>query len=155
MAETQSQDVQFEIRKIYLKDLSYESPLSPGIFARQDAKPEIDIQLQVSDQALSADNGIYEVVLTITATAKTDAETFFLIEVQQGGIFEIRGLPEGELKKALHIACPNVILPFAREAVSDMAIRGGFPQLLINPVNFEALYHQKEQQASAAEQPTH
>jgi preprotein translocase subunit SecB len=95
---------------------------------------------------LNKETGFYEVVLTMTVTAKSDDQTTFLIEAQQAGVFEITGVSDEELPLALEVACPNALLPFAREAVSDFVAKGGFPQLLINPVNFEALYLQKQQQ---------
>ena len=141
--ETPQEDVTFEIKKLYLKDLSFESPLSPVVFTRGELEPNMEIQLQVAHTLLDKDSGIYDVVLTITVTAKSESETLFLVEVLQAGIFEINGVPESEIPFALEIACPNVLLPFAREAISDVATKGGFPQLLINPINFEALYQQR------------
>lgn len=150
MAEESSQEnVTFDIKKLYLKDISFESPLSPMVFTHGDIEPNIEINLQVGHALLEKDSSIYDVILTITVTAKNDSDTLFLIEVLQGGIFEIRGVPENELPFALEIACPNVLLPFAREAISDIATKGGFPQLLINPINFEALYHQRLEEAAA------
>ncbi|MFC1664472.1 protein-export chaperone SecB, partial [Pseudomonadota bacterium] len=135
--EPTQENVTFEIKKLYLKDLSFESPLAPVVFTRGELEPNMEIQLQVGQTLLDKDSGVYDVVLTITVTAKSDTETLFLIEVLQAGIFEISGVPEEELPFALEIACPNVLLPFAREVISDVATKGGFPQLLINPINFE------------------
>lgn len=151
--ESSEKNVTFDIKKLYLKDLSFESPLSPVVFTRGELEPNMEVQLQVSHSLLDVENGIYDVVLTLTVTAKSDSETLFLIEALQAGIFEINGVPENELPLALGIACPNVLLPFAREAISDIATKGGFPQLLINPINFEAVYQQRlaEEEAGKGE----
>lgn len=141
-AENEQSNVQFEIRKIYLKDASLESPQSPNIFLKLETSPNIDININISENKLSAD-GYYDVILSVTVNAKFEDQTAFLCEVQQGGVFSISGLPEEELPLALNIACPNVLLPFAREAISDLITKAGFPQLLLSPVNFEALYHKK------------
>jgi preprotein translocase subunit SecB len=132
----------FTLQKVYVKDASFESPMSPNIFTRQVA-PEIEIQLNVMHEPIAED--VYEVVLTITATARHEKDTVFLCEVQQGGVFVIQGVGAAERELVLEVACPNILLPFVREAVAGMVAKGGFPQLLINPVNFEAVYHQKRQ----------
>jgi preprotein translocase subunit SecB len=137
----------FDIKKIYLRDLSFESPESPHIFTQKEFAPQIDVQIRIGHTALG-DSGHFEVVLIITATAKHKDKTIFLVEVQQAGIFEITGVPEDRLEAVLEVACPNVLLPFAREAVADLANKGGFPQLLITPVNFEALYASKRNRAT-------
>lgn len=139
---TETPSVKFEIRKIYLKDASLESPQAPNIFLKMDNSPEIDINLTIKETKLP-EEGYYDVVLTVTVDAKFEDETAFLCEVHQGGVFSIVGIPDEELPLALNIACPNVLLPFAREAISDLVTKGGFPQLLLSPVNFEALFHQK------------
>ena len=128
-----------------MKDVSFESPMSPNIFTRQVA-PEIDIQLNVANESIAED--VYEVVLTVTATAKHEQKTVFLCEVQQGGVFVIQGVSADERELVMEIACPNILLPFVRETVAGLVAKGGFPQLLINPVNFEAVYHQKQQGGS-------
>lgn len=140
--ETEQAGVQFEIRKIYLKDASLESPQSPNIFLKLDNSPNIDISIDITENKLP-ETGYYDIVLTVTVNAKLEDETAFLCEVHQGGVFSISGLPDEELPLALNIACPNVLLPFAREAISDLVTKAGFPQLLLSPVNFEALFHQK------------
>ncbi len=146
MTEQQTSQASFGIRKIYLKDVSFESPQAPQIFVQSDVTPKIDVQIRIGHTVLNKENGFYEVVLTMTVTAKSGDQTTFLIEAQQAGVFEITGVSEDELPLALEVACPNTLLPFAREAVSDFVAKGGFPQLLINPVNFEALYLQKQRQ---------
>jgi preprotein translocase subunit SecB len=137
----------FNLEKIYVKDISYEAPNVPHVFLEKQA-PEVGIQLGLEHTALNTDNGLHEVVLSITATAKLKDKTVFLIEVKQAGIFRLQGLPVADEAKVLEITCPNILLPFAREAVNDLAGKGGFPQLLISPINFEALHQQKQ----AAEQ---
>ena len=137
----------FNLEKIYVKDVSYEAPNVPHVFLEKQA-PEVGIQLGLEHTGLNSDNGLHEVVLSITATAKLADKTVFLIEVKQAGIFRLQGLPGEDEVKVLEITCPNILLPFARESINDLAGKGGFPQLLIIPINFEALYQQKR----AAEQ---
>lgn len=151
-AKTEDQPV-FNLQKTYLKDVSFESPQSPAVFTQQLA-PQIDIQLNIAHRQLDEDNGVHEVVLTGTVTAQEGDKTVFLSEVQQAGIFQVRGLGDQEREMVLEIACPNILLPFLREAIADLVSKGGFPQLLINPVNFEALYHQKQQAQSQAASQT-
>jgi len=146
----QTQVLQFDIQKIYLQDVSLESPNSPVVFTRDKLAPELDVQINVSHQELDSDNGFFNVVLEVTVTATEGEHTIFLIEVHQAGVFRIANIAESELPLALEVAAPNVLLPFAREAVSDLAAKGGFPQLLINPVNFEALYRQHHSKSNGA-----
>lgn len=150
MAEENQQNA-FDIRKIYLKDASLECPNSPAVFLKDPAQPEVGIEASIRATGLEQE-GFYEVVLGITVTSKIAEQTAFLAEVQQAGIFQIIGLAQEDLPLALEIACPNVLLPFAREAVSDMVSKAGFPQLLLSPINFESLYQQKlQQQANQGE----
>ncbi len=137
---------QFEILRIYLKDVSFETPNSPEVF-RQEFKPEVNLQLNTTVQEL--DEGLFEVVLNLTVTSKEGDKTGFLVEVQQAGIFRLTGFDEAQKSTMLGAYCPNTLYPFAREAVSDLVIKGGFPQLVLAPINFEALYQQRLQQASA------
>ncbi|HED15169.1 MAG TPA: protein-export chaperone SecB [Gammaproteobacteria bacterium] len=146
----QPQTLQFDIQKIYLQDVSLESPNAPVVFTRDNLAPELDVQINISHQELDGDNGFYNVVLEVTVTATEGEHTIFLIEVHQAGVFRIVNIKESELPLALEVAAPNVLLPFAREAVSDLAGKGGFPQLLINPVNFEALYQQHHNKSNGA-----
>lgn len=148
--EKQTEEISLEPRKIFLKDVSFESPSSPGIFTRGQVKPSIDLQLLLHHKSL--ENQFHEVVLQITATSKLEDETLFLVEVQQAGIFEIRCDDEAKLIMVKEVACANILLPFARETIADLVAKGGFPQLLINPVNFEALYMQNQQKKRQAEQ---
>jgi preprotein translocase subunit SecB len=140
--------VVFSIEKIYIKDSSFEAPNAPQVFLETQA-PEVGVQLGVSHTQLNPEQGVHEVVLAVTVTAKAGDKTVFLAEAHQAGLFRVQGLPDSELSKALEIACPNVLLPFARQAVNGLIEAGGFPQLLINPINFEALYLQKQQAAAA------
>lgn len=145
-ADAQNQVI-FNLEKIYIKDSSYEAPNAPQVFLETKA-PEVGVQLGVSHQPVNKEQGIHEVVLAVTVTAKAGEKSVFLAEAHQAGLFRIQGVPDSELPKALEIACPNVLLPFVRQAINDLIQAGGFPQLLINPINFEALYLQKQQGAA-------
>jgi len=136
-------EVVFSLEKIYVKDISYEAPHVPSVFLEK-AAMEVDMQLGIEHSSINPAEGLHEVVLAVTVTARIDKRTAFLTETKQAGIFRITGIPDGELIKVLEIACPNILLPFAREVVNDLVSKGGFPQLLINPVNFEVLYQQKQ-----------
>ncbi len=141
------------IQKVYVKDLSYEAPNTPHIFM-EEWKPTVDLQLANSTAPLGGD--IHEVVLTVTVTVRFDEKVAYLIEVKQAGIFNLAGFPEQHLAPVLATVCPNILFPFAREVVSDIATKAGFPQLLLAPVNFEALYAQEvmRQRNAAAEGAT-
>ena len=149
----------YNIEKIYVKDLSLEVPNAPQIFLEREA-PQVDVQLHHVSK--SVDEGIYQTELTITVTAKIGDKTMFLAEANQAGIFQIRNVPNQDLDPILGIGNPNILYPYARETSSDAIVRAGFPPVLLNPVNFEALYHaQLAQQAqppaaeSAAPAVTH
>lgn len=137
-------DGQFAIKKIYCKDISFETPNSPDIF-QQDWKPNADVHLKSDSKKISA--GDYEVVLTVTVTVQVEGKTAFLAEVQHAGIFAITGLTSEELGPVLGSFCPSILFPYTREVVSDLVTRGGFPQFILAPVNFEVLYskHRAEQ----------
>lgn len=135
---------QFVLQRVYLKDLSFESPSSPGVFRKQ-YQPQVNVDLRTQSNGIENDN--FEVVLTITITAKVDDETAFLVEVQQAGIFLIRGIEGEELRRILAIFCPNMLFPYARETIDNIVTRGTFPALMLAQVNFEALYAQALQQA--------
>lgn len=139
----------FQLEKIYIKDSSFEAPHAPQVFLEQKS-PEVGVQLTIGHSPLDAGQGLYEVVLAVTVNARQEDRSVFLAEAHQAGLFRIQGLVEDELAKALEIGCTNVLLPFVRQELSRMIESGGFPQLLINPINFEALYLQKH---SAAPQP--
>ena len=149
MAEPQKEQEQaasLNIEKVYIKDMSYEAPNTPQVFLEQRV-PEVGVQLNIAHSTLDEKAGVYEVILSVTATAKFQDKNVFLVEVKQAGLFRVAGIPAQDLPMVLEIGCPNILLPFAREAINDLVGKGGFPQLLINPVNFDALFQQK--QASA------
>jgi preprotein translocase subunit SecB len=149
MAEEKKQ--RFELRKIYVKDISFESPMAPIIFRQDAGTPTVDVQLNVRHEALGED--MYESIVTVTVSGKLEDKDAFLVEVQQAGVFEISGVdPDKGLVAALEVACPNMLFPFAREAVNDIVCKGGFPQLLLSPVYFETLYRQKARQQAAQAQ---
>ena len=144
---------QFAIQKLYLKDVSFESPNTPQAFTDGEWQPQVNVQLNTVHTSIAQD--IYEVVLEITVTAKQNDNTAFLVELKQAGIFSISGFAEESLGGMLGAYCPETLFPFAREAVSELISKGGFPQLLLQPVNFNALYTQQlEQQPVPAEQDT-
>ena len=145
---TQQGNQQFAIQKLYLKDVSFESPNSPAMFTRE-WQPEVNLDLNTNTQALS--EGVYNVVLSLTVTVKNSEQTAFLVEVQQAGIFTVNGFAESELGHMLGSYCPNILFPYAREAISDLVTKGGFPPLLLAPVNFDAVYaqHLAQQQPQA------
>ena len=151
----QAQEQQFAIQKIYLKDVSFESPNVPAVFADGDWKPEVNIQLNSSNQSLGKD--AYEVDLKITVTTKQSNKTAFLVELTQSGIFTIVGFEQESLRGMLGAFCPETLFPFAREAIAELVSKGGFPPLLLAPVNFNALYMQQaqQQQVVAAQDMTH
>lgn len=130
----------FGIQRIYVKDISYESPSSPHIF-REQWEPKVEIDLQ--SKWVLLEEGIYEVILSVTATVKIKEKVAFLAEVHHAGIFTIRNFPEDQLQHLLGSFCPSIIFPYAREAITDVVTRGGFPQLYLAPINFDAIYQQK------------
>lgn len=138
---------QFALQKIYLKDTSFETPNSPHIFT-EEWKPEINVELQTAAKGLSDE--VAEVVLSVTVTAKIGDKTAFLVEVHQAGVFTMVGFNGDELAHMQGSYCPSLLFPYAREAVSDLIGKGGFPQLLLAPVNFDALLQQQQQQAEAS-----
>lgn len=151
MTEEKKQDEpQFMIQRIYIKDASFETPNSPAVF-RDEWEPKLNLEINTSNTLL--EKNVYEVVLDITATVSNNDNVAFLSEVKQAGIFTIEGAPEDQLDHLLGSFCPNILFPYAREAVSDMVIKASFPQLVLAPVNFDALYmQQKEEQEKATEQ---
>lgn len=150
MAEENAPKNTFDIRKIYLKDVSVESPNAPTIFLKDPGQPEVGVEATIGASKLEQED-FYEVVLGMTVTSKIGEETAFLVEVKQAGVFHIVGIPDEDLPLALEIACPNILLPFAREAISDLVGKAGFPQLLLSPINFEGLYQQKLSQQQSDE----
>lgn len=143
-----AQDGQFVIEKVYVKDLSFEAPNSPQVFLEKWA-PEVKLQLR--SNATPQNETIHEVVLTVIVTAKQGDKTAYLIEVQQAGVFNIKGFSEHDMSVMLGSFCPNILFPYAREVVSDLVTKGGFPQLLLAPVNFDALYSHIHNQKKSAD----
>ena len=139
----------FAIEKLYVKDLSLEVPNAPEIFLERES-PEVSIQLQTAISTLGDD--AYEVTLTVTVTAKAGEKTVFLVEAGQAGIFRIKNVPEENMASLLSIACPNILFPYAREVVSESVARAGFAPVILQPVNFEALYAERLQQEQAEQQ---
>jgi len=135
-------EAHFSIEKIYLKDVSFESPEAPAIFTD---KWDPEINMDLNSQGKPIEDNIYEVELSITVTAKNKDKTGFLVEIKQCGIFSIKGMDSNTLHGMLGSFCPNILFPYAREAISDLVSKGGFPQLLLAPVNFDALYAQHVQ----------
>ncbi|WP_150304753.1 protein-export chaperone SecB [Pseudomonas saliphila] len=135
--------VQFSLQRIYVKDLSFESPKSPAVFQTQ-WSPKVNLDLNTRHTALQ--EGIHEVVLSLSATVTNgEDEVTFIAEVQQAGIFAITGLDEAAMRHTLGAFCPNILFPYAREAIDSLVGRGSFPPLMLSPVNFDALYAQNEQ----------
>ena len=148
MAEQeQSADKRLSISKIYLKDFSFESPQSPDIFRRSDWKPQTNLNLRSTHNAV--EDSIHEIVLTLTVEAKEGDKTCFLIELQQAGLFEITGYDEQEFKAIVGSFCPNILFPYARESIASLIQKGGFPEFVLQPINFDALYMQAQAQAAA------
>jgi preprotein translocase subunit SecB len=142
------------ISKIYVKDFSFESPQTPAIFQTSEWKPQTNLNLRSTHNAVEDDS--HEIVLTITIEAKEDDKTIFLVELQQAGIFQISGYDSDELATIVGSFCPNILFPYARESIATMVQKGGFPEFVLQPINFDALYMQaKQQQAEGAAPDAH
>jgi preprotein translocase subunit SecB len=139
----------FNIQKVYIKDTSFETPHSPEIF-KLEWKPDVHIDMQT--KVAEIDKQYFEVVLTLTVTVKLEETVAFLAEVHQAGIFTIYGFEKEQRQHLLGSICPNILYPYGREAISALITKGGFPQLVLAPVNFDALYreHLQAQQQAAA-----
>ncbi len=151
-ANTQAPTPQFQLQKLYVKDVSFEIPGAPEVF-NEEYKPEIKLDMNSRSKAIAENN--YEVLLTISLTATQNEKTIFLVEVQQAGIFTIAGVPEEiQMRHALTAYCPNILFPYVRETISGLVTKGGFPPLLLAPVNFDQLFNAqlKQEQAKAAEE---
>lgn len=144
-ASTANPQQQFAVQRIYTKDLSFESPSTPAVF-KQQWQPKVAVDLNTKSEAID-DGGNFEVVLSITITAKMEEETAFLVEVHQAGIFLITGFEGEELRRILGTAAPNILFPYARETLDSVCVKGGFPPVMLAPVNFDALYQQARLQA--------
>ena len=136
------------IAKIYVKDFSFESPQAPGIFRKNDWKPKTNLNLRSSHNAV--DDKFHEIVLTITIEAQEEDKTCFLVELQQAGLFEISGYEGEEMQAIVGSFCPNILFPYARESLASLIQKGGFPEFVLQPINFDALYMQSKQQQMAA-----
>lgn len=155
MAEEQNQDVvaqepqpqaQFQLQKLYVKDVSFELPNAPQVF-QEDGQVEIKMNLAQKVENLA--EGVHEVVLTVTVTASLDDKTAYLAEVAQAGIFSINGLNEQGLHAALNTLCPHTLFPYARRLITDLVADGGFPPLVLQPLNFDQIYAQRLKEAQA------
>jgi len=150
MAEQKTtEEKQVSIQKIFTKDISFETPNSPKIFTEK-WEPTVDFNLGTNVESL--EDALFEVTLSVTVTVKCKETTAYLVEVTQAGIFSLAGFSEQEMGPMVGSFCPNILFPYAREVVSDLVAKGGFPQLLLAPVNFDALYSQHLQQAQQAQQ---
>jgi preprotein translocase subunit SecB len=145
-----AQQPTFSIEKIYAKDLSLEVPGGPQAFMQAE-QPQLEVQITQQSQRIN--DVLVEVTLVITVTAKTGDKVLFLVEASQAGVFQIRGVAESDLPPLLGIVCPNVLFPYARETVSDLITRAGFPPVLLAPVNFETIYQQRVAAASKPDEP--
>lgn len=140
VAEQNNNEAQFMIQRVYIKDSSFEAPGTPAAF-QQKWEPELTLDLNTKHNQL--DEGVYEVVLTVTATVRNQNAVAFLAEVKQAGIFTIQGAALPQLDHLVGSFCPNILFPYAREAITSLVIQGSFPQLVLAPVNFDALYLQQ------------
>ena len=146
------QDTQFMIQRIYVKDVSFETMNAPEVF-QQRWEPELS--LDVNTQHTLLEDTVYEVVLSLTATVKNQNNTAFLVEIHQAGIFTIQGAPEVQIDHLLGSFCPSILFPYAREAITAEVVRGSFPQLVLAPINFDALYMQKQEEKNKVPEQTH
>ncbi|WP_263261699.1 protein-export chaperone SecB [Pseudomonas sp. RIT-PI-S] len=146
-ANEEAEAPQFSLQRIYVRDLSFEAPKSPAIF-RQQWEPSVSLDLNTRQKELDSD--FHEVVLTLSVTVKNGEEVAFIAEVQQAGIFMIKGLDAGAMSHTLGAFCPNILFPYARETLDSLVTRGSFPALMLAPVNFDALYAQELQRMQEA-----
>jgi preprotein translocase subunit SecB len=143
----------FTVEKLFVKDLSIEVPNAPKIYLERET-PQVEIQM--NNVANPIDEGFYVVLLTVTVTAKLGEKSVFLVEATQGGVFQIRNVPQQEMDVVLGVTCPNMLYPYVREVVSDAVVRAGFPPVVLAPVNFEAIYQARLQsQAQPSATSTH
>ncbi|EJL93586.1 protein-export chaperone SecB [Pantoea sp. BIGb0393] len=150
MSEQSNSEMQFQIQRVYTKDVSYEAPNAPQVFQKE-WEPEVKLDLDTASSQLA--DGVFEVVLRVTVTATVGEETAFLCEVQQAGIFTISGIEGTQMAHCLGAYCPNILFPYARECVTSLVSRGTFPQLNLAPVNFDALFMNYLQQQGEGEAP--
>lgn len=150
MAEEQQagNEKRISVAKIFVKDFSFESPQAPAVFKAEKWSPQTNLNLRSSQTQL--EEGLHEVVLTITVDAKEDDKTVFLVELQQAGLFELHGYDDTERAAITGSYCPSILFPYAREAIAAMIQKGGFPEFILQPINFDALYMQSQQKAAEA-----
>lgn len=144
MAE--NQQPQFGMQRVYLKDVSFEAPNSPKVFS-QEWKPEIKLDLNTNARQL--DEQHYEVSISMTITATQGEETVFLVEIEQAALFALINIPQDQVRPMLGTVCPNMLFPYLRENIDSLVVKGGFPALLLSPINFDALYQQRLAQEAA------
>jgi len=147
---SEAQQPSFSIEKIYVKDLSLEVPGGAQSFM-QSEQPQLEVQ--ITQQSQRVNEALFEVTLVVTVTAKSGEKVLFLVEASQAGVFQIRNVPDSDLSPLLGIVCPNVLFPYARETVSDLITRAGFPPILLAPVNFETIYQQRAAAATKPDEP--
>ena len=145
----EEQQAQFQLQKIYVKDVSYEVPNAPQVF-QEDG--QVEIKMNLAQKVANLAEGVHEVVLTVTVTASLGEKTAYLAEVQQAGIFGISGLNEQSTHAALNTLCPHTLFPYARRAITDLVADGGFPPLVLQPINFDQIYSQRMQEAQSQAQ---
>jgi preprotein translocase subunit SecB len=148
----QNHQPSFSIEKLFVKDLSLEVPNAPKIYLEREA-PQVEVAMNNASNRI--DENFFEVVLSVTVTAKIKDKTVFLVEVSHGGVFQIRNVPAPDLDVVLGVTCPNILFPYVREVVSDTVSRAGFPPVILHPMNFEAIYQAQRQQVSSAAGTTH
>lgn len=147
-----NQQPQFALQRIYIKDASFEAPNTPQAFTKE-WKPEI--KLDLNSGARKLDDNHYEVFVKVTVTATNEGETAFLVELVQAGLFVMANIPEQQIKPMLGAMCPNILFPYLRESIDSLVVKGGFPALMLAPINFDALFQQRmQQEAQAAQQAT-
>ena len=158
VAGEQPAQANFGLQRIYVKDISFESPNSPSVFQKQ-WKPEVNMDLNTKNTKLGENH--YEVVVSVTLTVTVEGMAAYIVEVQQAGIFVVQGLESGHLAQALNAFCPNLLFPYLRETIDTVVIKGSFPAMMLAPVNFDAIFaqavaqRQKEAEAAAAESTSH
>lgn len=145
----QAQQATFDLRRVYLKDASLEIPNAPAVFLENEA-PKVNIEIAIDTRTL--DNDAHEVDVTATMSATSNDKTFFLVEAKQSGIFEITGIEGEQLDSILNIVCPSMLFPYLRANVTDLLTRATLPPLYLNEINFEQIYHSKQEQANATKQ---
>lgn len=147
--ENQTEDQkQLSISKIYIKDFSFESPKAPEVFRSREWQPQTDLNLRSSHRPIEGEDDLHEVTLTVTVDAKEGESTLFLVELQQAGLFQISGYSDEEFGAIVGSFCPNILFPYARETIANAVQKGGFPEFILQPINFDALYMQSRQQAA-------